>query len=197
MADSLSTPHSRQGSQQWDRKHATVLFFCPVRMLFKGVNSWKSEQLFIIIDKLLLQKYITAQYMYEDISNVNRSSGSFFNIKLTCRHVDIMSHSQMDFSKAGYTLIVSRISTCSCTISWDCEPITIHFSQYRRFCLSLILRETFPTPLWHFVKILSVSENGKHEMSKMIGEMVYEMPSIHLSFLSFCQHFFAFSSIWR
>ncbi len=33
---------------------------------------------------------------------------------------------------AGYTLIVSRISTCSCnilwTILWDCEPITIHFS---------------------------------------------------------------------
>ncbi len=38
---------------------------------------------------------------------------------------------------------------------------------------------------------------AKCEMRKMVGEMVYEMPSIHFSFLSFCQHFFAFSSISR
>ncbi len=39
--------------------------------------------------------------------------------------------------KAGYTLIVSRILTCLCTISWtiswDCDPITIHLLQYRDF----------------------------------------------------------------
>ncbi len=34
-------------------------------------------------------------------------------------------------------------------------------------------------------------------MRKKIGETVYKMPSIHFSFLSFCQHFFAFLSIWR
>ncbi len=45
-------------------------------------------------------------------------------------------------SKAGYTLIVSRVSTCLCTILWDCEPITIHFSQCNRFRSFLILRET-------------------------------------------------------
>ncbi len=49
--------------------------------------------------------------------------------------------------KAGYTLIISLVSTCLCTISWtmswDCEPITIHFSQYLRFRSSLILRETW------------------------------------------------------
>ncbi len=51
------------------------------------------------------------------------------------------------FPKAGYTFIVSRISPCSCTISWtiswDCEPITIHFSQYCQFRSSLILRESW------------------------------------------------------
>ncbi len=105
-------------------------------------------------------------------------------------------------SKAGYTLIVSRVSTCSCTILWDCEPITIHFSQYRRFCSFLILweiwRETFP------ISSLTLRENtdcltrtAKREMRKMIGEMVYKMSSIHLSFLPFRQHFFAISSIWR
>ncbi len=41
-----------------------------------------------------------------------------------------------------------------------------------------------------------LARTEKCEMRKMIGEMVYEMPSIHFSFLSFCQHFFAFSSIW-
>ncbi len=50
-------------------------------------------------------------------------------------------------SKAGYTLIVSRVSACSCIISWtilwDCEQITIHFSQYYRFRSFLILRETW------------------------------------------------------
>ncbi len=49
--------------------------------------------------------------------------------------------------KAGYTLFISCISTYSCTIlwivSWDCELISIHFSQYRRFCSSLILWETW------------------------------------------------------
>ncbi len=63
--------------------------------------------------------------------------------------------------------------------------------------------------LW-FCKKLTVSsslmfhENTDHlarmvkcEMRKMIGEMVYEMPSIHFSFLSVHQHFFTFSSIWR
>ncbi len=49
--------------------------------------------------------------------------------------------------KGGCTLIISRVSTCSCTISWtilwDCEPIAIHFSQYHQFCSSLILRETW------------------------------------------------------
>ncbi len=38
---------------------------------------------------------------------------------------------------------------------------------------------------------------AKREIRKMIGETIYEMPFIHFSFLSFCQHFFAFSSIWR
>ncbi len=43
--------------------------------------------------------------------------------------------------KAGHTLIISHFSTCSCTISWDCEPITIHFSQYHRFRSSLMFCE--------------------------------------------------------
>ncbi len=38
---------------------------------------------------------------------------------------------------------------------------------------------------------------AKRKMRKMIGEMVYEMPSIRFSFLSFCRHFFTFSSIWQ
>ncbi len=108
--------------------------------------------------------------------------------------------------KAGYTLIVSRVSTCSCTISWttswDCEPITIHFSQYRRFCSPLILRETwretFPLSFLTFRENTDcLTRMAKREMRKNIGKMVYEMTSIHLSFLSFRQHFFAFSSIWR
>ncbi len=40
------------------------------------------------------------------------------------------------------------------------EPITIHFSQYRQFRSSLILRETWRetslSPLWRFVKIPTV-----------------------------------------
>ncbi len=108
--------------------------------------------------------------------------------------------------RAGYTLIVSRVSTCSCTISWttlwNCELITIHFSQYRRFRSSLILwetwRETFPISSLTFCENTNcLARTAKCEMRKMIGEMVYKMPSIHLSFLSFCQHFFAFSSIWQ
>ncbi len=55
--------------------------------------------------------------------------------------------SRLQYFKVGYTLIISRILTCSCTIlwsiSWDCEPITIHFSQYHWFCSSLILQETW------------------------------------------------------
>ncbi len=42
-----------------------------------------------------------------------------------------------------------------------------------------------------------LERTAKREMRKMIGETVYKMPSIHFSFLSFHQHFFAFSSIWR
>ncbi len=38
---------------------------------------------------------------------------------------------------------------------------------------------------------------AKREIRKMIGKMVYEMLSIHLSVLSFRQQFFAFLSIWR
>ncbi len=38
---------------------------------------------------------------------------------------------------------------------------------------------------------------AKHEMRKTIGETVYKMSSTHFSFLSFHQHLFAFSSIWR
>ncbi len=38
---------------------------------------------------------------------------------------------------------------------------------------------------------------AKREMRKMIGETFYKMPSTHFLCLSFCQHFFAFSSIWR
>ncbi len=34
------------------------------------------------------------------------------------------------------------------------------------------------------------------EMRKMIGETVYKV-HLYFSFLSFCQHFFTFSSIWR
>ncbi len=49
--------------------------------------------------------------------------------------------------KAGYTLIISRVSirlcTISWTISWDWEPIILHFSQYRRFRSPWILRETW------------------------------------------------------
>ncbi len=78
-------------------------------------------------------------------------------------------------AKAGYTLIVSRISTCLCTISWtiswDCEPITIHFSQYRRFRSSLILRETwqetFPISyLANYTLIVKLTR-----MWKNVGEM--------------------------
>ncbi len=116
------------------------------------------------------------------------------------------------------------------TISWDCEPITIHFSQYRDFGYlwfcekldeklallssltfrerrnakwekwSLILQETWRETCLIVLfdiswKYRSSGENG--EMRKMVGKMVYKMPSVHFSFLSFCQHFFAFSSIWR
>ncbi len=70
-------------------------------------------------------------------------------------------------AKAGYTLIVS---TCSCTIlwtiSWDCKPITIHFSQYRRFRSPLILRETLQETCLIVLfdiswKYRSSGENGK------------------------------------
>ncbi len=96
---------------------------------------------------------------------------------------------------AGYTLIISHVWTRPCTISWDWEPITIHFSQYHRFRSSLILRETWQETCrivlfdisW---KILIVWwRTVKREMRKMIDEMVYEMPSINFSFLSFCPHF--------
>ncbi len=61
-----------------------------------------------------------------------------------------------------YTLIISRISACSCTISWpiswDCEPITIHFHNiadfgHRWFCEKLDERNLPYHLLWHFVKI--------------------------------------------
>ncbi len=85
--------------------------------------------------------------------------------------------------KAGYTLIISRVSTCSCTILWttlwDCEPITIDFSQYHRFHSSLILRETWRETFPIFS--LTFRENtdclarmAKCEMRKIIGKMVYE-----------------------
>ncbi len=58
-----------------------------------------------------------------------------------------LSSQNCTLPKAGYTLIVSRVLIRSCpiswTISWDCEPITIHLSQYHRFHSSLILRETW------------------------------------------------------
>ncbi len=86
------------------------------------------------------------------------------------------------------TLIISRVSTCSCTISWttswDCKPITIHFSQYSRFYSSSILRETwretFPVCSLTFCENTDcLAKTAKCEMRKMIGEMVYKMPSIH------------------
>ncbi len=42
-----------------------------------------------------------------------------------------------------------------------------------------------------------LARTAKREKRKMIDEIVYEMPSIHFSFLLFRQHFFAYSSIWR
>ncbi len=42
-----------------------------------------------------------------------------------------------------------------------------------------------------------LARTAKRKMRKMVGEMVYEMPSIQFSFLSFRQYFFVFSSIWR
>ncbi len=66
--------------------------------------------------------------------------------------------------------------------------------------------------LWFYKKLdeklaistsLTVCKNTDHlarttkcEIRKMIGETVYKMPSVYFSFLSYCQHFFAFSSIW-
>ncbi len=65
-------------------------------------------------------------------------------------------------SKAGYTLIVSHDSICLSTISWDYEPITVHFSQYRRFHSSLILWETCPIVLFDVSwKYQSPGENGE------------------------------------
>ncbi len=75
------------------------------------------------------------------------------------------------YHKAGHTLIVSRISTCSCTFLWtilcDCEPVTIHFSQYHRFCSSLILWETCPIVLFGVLwKYRSPGENGEMQDEK-------------------------------
>ncbi len=57
---------------------------------------------------------------------------------------------------SGYTLIVSRISTYSCTIvqsiSRDREPITIHFSFIFDSARNL-MRNLLYRPPWHFVKI--------------------------------------------
>ncbi len=73
--------------------------------------------------------------------------------------------------KAGYTLIVFRVSTSLRTISWDCAPITIHFSQYRQFHSSLILRETWQE-ICHIVffdilwKYRSPGKNGETQDEK-------------------------------
>ncbi len=79
--------------------------------------------------------------------------------------------------KAGYTLIVPRISACSCTISWtilwDCEPITIHFSQYRRFQSSLILRETWRETCLIVFFDISWKYRSSGENSETQGEKNY------------------------
>ncbi len=66
---------------------------------------------------------------------------------------------------------------------WFCEKLD------KKLALSSSL--TFRENSDHLVR------TAKHEMRKMVGKMVYEMPSIYFSFLSFHQHFFTFSSIWR
>ncbi len=68
--------------------------------------------------------------------------------------------------KVAIRLSFLAFQTCSCTISWDCEPITIHFSQYRQFRSSLILRGTWQETccivhfgiLWNYQ---SPGENGE------------------------------------
>ncbi len=67
-----------------------------------------------------------------------------------------MCHIEKDF-KAGYTLIVSHVLICSCTISWDCDRITIPSHNFANFvCLWFCekLDEcTNSAPLKGFVKI--------------------------------------------
>ncbi len=68
-------------------------------------------------------------------------------------------------------------------------------NHYTLLTISLILfifnsvRNLPYRPLWCFVKVQSLVRKAKCEMRKIIGKMVYEMPSIHFSFLSFRQHF--------
>ncbi len=75
------------------------------------------------------------------------------------------------FDKCISGFIISRVSACSCTISWtiswDCEPITIYFSQYRRFRSSLILQETCLIVLFDISwKYRSSGGNGKTRNEK-------------------------------
>ncbi len=76
--------------------------------------------------------------------NHHRSLVRLFHTRQRCSFTCVQSHNlTIRLYKAGYTLIISRISTCSYTILWDCQPITTHFSQYTWFRSSLILRETW------------------------------------------------------
>ncbi len=65
------------------------------------------------------------------------------------------------------------------------------------FCEKLDEKLSLSSSLTFHENTDHLARMAKREMRKMIGEMVYEISSIHFSFLLFRQHFFAFSSNWR
>ncbi len=65
------------------------------------------------------------------------------------------------------------------------------------FCKKLVEKLAISSSLTFRENTDRLTKTAKREMRKMIGEMVYEMTSIHFLFLSFRQHCFVFSSIWR
>ncbi len=99
-----------------------VLPFCVVSWYLQMRRDWQYAESMPFKEPRIPWRYLVVQFRHNILREIGRPDA---------------------WTKADYTLIISCISTCSCNVLWDCEPITMHISRYRQFRSSLILRETW------------------------------------------------------
>ncbi len=132
--------------------------------------------------KISIKFYLRIAQTLRSLSKISRTFFPFCKLAihlsfLTFRHVRAL------FREIANQSLYTFHNIANFGHLWFCEKLD------EKLALSSSL--TFRENTDHLARM------AKREMRKMIGEMFYEMPSIHFSFLSFRQHFFAFSSIWR